>query len=77
MRGLRRLVVSWLWRAPELKTSRPLMRYAAGGWEFSGIWNWQSGFPISVDSGDDRALSGIGNDLAIRRGQSGGDIRRA
>ncbi len=59
-----RLVVSWLWRAPEFKDSGALVRNAAGGWEFSGIWNWQSGFPLNVDSGDDRALSGIGNDNA-------------
>lgn len=59
-----RLVVSWLWRAPDFKTSHALVRHGAGGWEFSGIWNWQSGFPLSVDSGDDRALSSIGNDLA-------------
>jgi hypothetical protein len=59
-----RLVTSWLWRAPDLKSQSALARHAAGGWEFSGIWNWQSGFPLSITSGEDRALSGIGNDLA-------------
>jgi hypothetical protein len=59
-----RLVLSYLWQLPSLKSSSALVRNVLGGWETSGIWNWQSGFPLTVDSGDDRALSGIGNDTA-------------
>lgn len=40
------------------------MRALLGGWETSAIWNWQSGFPLTVTSNDDRSLTGLGNDLA-------------
>ena len=59
-----RFVLSYLWQLPSLRSSSALIRGLLGGWETSGIWNWQSGFPLTVDSGDDRALSGIGNDTA-------------
>ena len=59
-----RLVVSYLWRGPELKGQSALARKVAGGWELSGIWNWQSGFPLTFTSGEDRSLSEVGNDNA-------------
>ncbi len=59
-----RFVLSYLWELPALKNSSAVVRNVAGGWETSGIWNWQSGFPMTITSGDDRALSGIGNDNA-------------
>jgi len=49
---------------PSLKTASPLVRGALGGWESSGIWNWQSGFPVTITSGDERSATGIGNDNA-------------
>lgn len=59
-----RFVLSYLWQLPRLKGSSALVRTVLGGWATSGIWNWQVGFPLSITSGEDRALSGIGNDLA-------------
>jgi hypothetical protein len=40
------------------------MKALLGGWQTTAIWNWQSGFPLNITSGEDRGLSGLGNDLA-------------
>ncbi|HLH15671.1 MAG TPA: carboxypeptidase regulatory-like domain-containing protein [Bryobacteraceae bacterium] len=49
---------------PLLAHSPRLIRGAFGGWQSTGIWNWRSGFPINVTSGQDRSLSGINLDRA-------------
>ncbi|HYM12635.1 MAG TPA: hypothetical protein VEU62_17995, partial [Bryobacterales bacterium] len=59
-----RMVLSYLWQMPGFKDSSPLVRHALGGWESSGIWNWQSGFPLTITSADERSLTGVGNDNA-------------
>jgi len=41
-----------------------LQRALIGGWQNTGILNWQSGFPLTMTSGEDDSLSGVGNDLA-------------
>ena len=56
-----RFVMNYLWVMPSPKGS---LRHLLGGWESSGIWNWQHGFPINISSGDDTSLTGIGNDQA-------------
>ena len=40
------------------------LRQLFGGWQTTGIWNWQGGFPLTINSGDDRSFSGIANDNA-------------
>lgn len=71
------LVVSYLWRLPTFPNSQALVQHALGGWEVSGIWRWASGFPLSVSSSQDRALSGIGSDLADLVGNPFLDPNRA
>ena len=56
-----RFVTNYLWRLPSPTGS---LRHLLGGWETSGIWNWQHGFPINISSGEDTSLTGIGNDQA-------------
>lgn len=56
-----RFVLNYLWIMPSPKGS---LRHILGGWESSGIWNWQHGFPINISSGDDTSLTAIGNDQA-------------
>jgi hypothetical protein len=57
-----RFVLNYLWQLPSPKEG--VMKALLGGWETSGIWNWQSGFPLNITSNDDRSLSALGNDLA-------------
>jgi len=59
-----RLIVSTVYALPQLAQSGALVKHAFGGWQLSGIWNWQSGFPFSVLSGVDNARSGISQDRA-------------
>ncbi len=57
-----RLVVNYAWQLPSPK--RNGLRQVLGGWQTTGIWNWQGGFPLTINSGDDKSFSGIGNDNA-------------
>jgi hypothetical protein len=52
-----------MWDLPSPRRQR-ILRYMPGGWQTSGIWNWQSGLPLTITSGEDRSLSGMGNDNA-------------
>jgi hypothetical protein len=45
-----------------LKTAPKLVRAAFGDWQTTGIWTWRSGLPVNVTSGQDRSLSGVGQD---------------
>ena len=58
-----RFVLNYLWQLPAPKDNA-VLRGLLGGWQTSGIWNWQSGFPLTITSGEDDSLSGVGNDLA-------------
>jgi hypothetical protein len=57
-----RFVLNYLWQLPSPKEG--VMKALLGGWETSAIWNWQSGFPLTIVSNDDRSLTAVGNDLA-------------
>ena len=56
-----RLVASYLWQLPSPQ-GNAVLRQVLGNWETTGVWNLQSGFPLTISTGDDIALSGIGND---------------
>lgn len=58
-----RLVLNYLWQLPSPKENT-LLRGLLGNWQTTGILNWQSGFPLTIFSGDDNSFSGVGNDLA-------------
>ncbi len=57
-----RLIVNYVWQLPSPREG--LSRHLFGNWETSAIWNWQSGFPLNIDSGEDNSLTEIGNDQA-------------
>lgn len=59
-----RFVMSFVYQMPKLANRSALVRTALGGWQASGIWTWESGFPFAVTSGQDRSLTGNGLDLA-------------
>jgi hypothetical protein len=58
-----RLVLNYLWQLPSPKNNA-VLRGLFGNWSSTGIWNWQSGFPLNIVSGEDRSLSGVGADQA-------------
>jgi len=58
-----RFTTSWVWDLPGQSFSGPL-RWALGGWQWSGVMQYQTGRPFTVTSGTDNSLDGIGNDRA-------------
>ncbi len=57
-----RFVSSFLWDIPGPKTGPA--KWILGGWQTNGIFSAQTGSPINIVSGSDRALSGTGTQRA-------------
>lgn len=59
-----RFVLNYLWQLPSPRKALP--KAVLGGWETSGILDWQSGFPLNITSGGDYSFSlpEVGNDQA-------------
>jgi len=57
-----RFVFNGVWNLPSPKDR--WVKSIFGRWQMSGIWNWQSGYPLTIGSGVDNSATGIGNDLA-------------
>lgn len=57
-----RAVVNYVWELPSPESG--WKKHLLGGWQTSGIWTWESGFPLSVLSGRDNSQSLIGQDMA-------------
>ena len=53
-----RFVLSGVYELPLLKGAQPLVRTVAGGWQVSGIFAAQSGFPFTPVIAGDNALAG-------------------
>lgn len=64
-----RFTTSWVWELPGRDLQGPT-RWALGGWQWTGIMQYQSGRPYTVTSGRDNSLDGIGNDRAKLTGAS-------
>ena len=58
-----RFTTSWVMDLPGQNLSGPL-RWVLGGWQWSGVMQYQTGRPFTVTSGTDNSLDGIGNDRA-------------
>lgn len=57
-----RAVVSWIWQIPFLREQKGFAGRVLGGWQLSGIATQQKGTPISITSGRDNSLRGVGRD---------------
>jgi hypothetical protein len=56
-----RFVASYIYDIPFLKSSsQPILKYVVAGWQVSGITTIQSGTPVNVTFGVDRANVGVG-----------------
>jgi hypothetical protein len=58
-----RFTTSWVMDLPGQNLSGPI-RFVLGGWQWSGVMQYQTGRPFTVTSGTDNSLDGIGNDRA-------------
>jgi len=59
-----RFVLSGVWQLPTLGQSHRMVRAVLGGWQSNGILTAQTGNPLTVRSGVNNALNGVGNDFA-------------
>ena len=57
-----RFTTSWVWDIPGVNEGP--MRFVLGGWQWTGVMQFQTGRPYTVTSGTDNSLDGIGNDRA-------------
>jgi len=57
-----RFTLNYVWRLPSPGTKA--LRAILGGWQTTGIWIWQSGFPLTVTSDQDNSGTLVGNDTA-------------
>jgi Carboxypeptidase regulatory-like domain len=58
-----RFTTSWVFDLPGQGLSGA-RRWVLGGWQWSGVMQYQTGRPFTVTSGTDNSLDGIGNDRA-------------
>ena len=58
-----RFVGSWVYDMPGPEGG--IAGAVAGGWQVTGIYQWQSGQPFTVESGRDNAGWGLGSNRAI------------
>ena len=65
-----RMVVSGLFTHPTFNGQNRLVRTVLGGWQSNLIFTAQSGTPLTILSGVDNSLSGVGGDFADLTGQS-------
>jgi len=62
-----RFVTSWVYDIPG--PTAGALSHVIGGWQVTGIYQWQSGQPYTITSGVDNAGWGLGDNRAIRTGQ--------
>jgi hypothetical protein len=62
-------VMSWVWDLPTTRSSNGVVRALLDGWQWSGIGRYQTGAPLTIESGRDNSLDGIGDDRAQLTGQ--------
>jgi hypothetical protein len=71
-----RIVTSYVWEIP-IGNMNGVGRMALGGWQLTGVQQYQTGSPMTVVSGKDNSLTSLGRDRAIATGQDpaqpGGD----
>jgi hypothetical protein len=66
-----RFVASYVWDLPSMSSSPAAMRWMAGGWQWSGIYSYTTGDPMTILAGTDRSKTNLGADRADFIGTSG------
>ena len=59
-----RLVASWVYELPDVENRA--LNAVFGGWQVTGVYQFQSGGWLSIGSGTDRSLDGLDGDRAVR-----------
>jgi hypothetical protein len=59
-----RVVASYVWSLPKFTQSNAVMRGVVGGWQWTGIYSYQTGDPLTILAGTDVSQTNLGNDRA-------------
>jgi hypothetical protein len=57
-------VLSYVWNLPKLNGSKGLIRNVAGGWQWTGIYSYTAGDPLTILAGTDQSQTGNNIDRA-------------
>ncbi len=57
-------VASYVWNLPKMSSSNGLLRNVAGGWQWTGIYTFSSGDPLTILAGKDQSQTGNNQDRA-------------
>ncbi len=63
-----RFVMSWVYDLPTIDSTNGFVKHVINGWQWSGLTEFQTGSPLTIESGRDNSLTGLGNDRAILTG---------
>ncbi len=55
-------VFSYLWEIPFAKSAHPALRHLLANWQIAGINSFQTGTPVTIQTGSDVSLTGVGYD---------------
>jgi hypothetical protein len=64
-----RFVASWVWDLPA-PPANGFAKQILGGWQWTGIGQYQTGAPYNIKSGRDNSRTGLGNDRPVLTGVS-------
>ena len=64
-------VASYVWDLPKLSSSNGLVRNTVGGWQWTGIYNFTSGDPLTILAGTDQSKTKLGFDRVDYVGPTG------
>ena len=59
-----RAVASYVWNLPRVSKSNALVRSLVGGWDWTGIYTYTTGDPMTIGAGVERSQTGLGGDRA-------------
>ena len=59
-----RFIASYVWDLPRLSSANPFVRAVVGGWQWTGIYSFNTGEAMTLLAGTDRSLTALGNDRA-------------
>jgi Carboxypeptidase regulatory-like domain len=60
-----RFVISYVWQLPDFRSAGMAAHQILGGWQFNGVFQAQTGLPLTVTAGQDRSQTGLGVDRAV------------
>jgi hypothetical protein len=63
-----RIVTSYVWEIPLASHMKGVGGMVLGGWQLTGVQQYQTGSPMTVVSGRDNSLTSLGRDRAIATG---------